>query len=149
MTSQTFVFVPRKAWPALTQFAPDRFPRLQSLFDTLEHGSEDMKYVRAELEKLVREFQNWGVAFLRRQREVELIASGWKAQIQRNLAGEYWAKHFEFLIKADLTITEKERLMRHASKHTDWPVKPVEDALKALDKPWKYRNPKYNQQSQG
>ena len=144
MSSPTLIFIPRIAWPALTQFAPERFPELQLQFDAPEIGSEQMKLVRAGLETLVRDFRKWAVAFLRHQREAELLAAGWLAQIRRNVAEQYWAKHFEFLTKADLTCTEKERLMRHLSKHKDQPVKPVEDALKALDKPWKYRNPKFN-----
>jgi len=149
MSSQTLIFIPRIAWPALAQFAPERFPELQLQFDSPETGSEQMKMVRAELETLVRDFRKWAVAFLRLQSAAELLAVGDLAQIRRKAAEEYWARHFEFLTKADLTITEKERLMRHLSKHKDRPVKPVEDALKALDKPWKYRNPKFNEPSRG
>ena len=136
--------VPRIAWPVLTEFAPERFPKLQFLFETLESGSEEMKFVRAELESLVCEFRSWALAFLRRQRDAELLASGYQAQVLRKQEEEYWAKHFDALAKADLTVTEYDRLMRHWSKHIDRPVKPVEDALKALDKPWKYRDPKFN-----
>ena len=146
MTTQIFLFVPRKAWPALTQFAPERFPKLQLQFDTLESGSEDMKRVRAELEKLVREFQNWAVAFLREQRQKELFTSGWLALFKGTAEREYWSERLEFLTKADLTITEQQRLVRRKQRF-DLPVKPVEDALKALEKPWKYRDPKFNVQS--
>jgi len=146
MTTQIFLFVPRKAWPALTQFAPERFPKLQLQFDTLESGSEDMKCVRAELEKLVREFQNWAVAFLREQRQKELFTSGWLALFKGTAEGEYWSERLEFLTKADLTITEQQRLVRRKQRF-DLSVKPVEDALKALEKPWKYRDPKFNVQS--
>jgi hypothetical protein len=147
MTTQTFLRVPRKAWPALTEFAPDRFPKLQLRFDSPDTGSEEMKSVRAEMETLVRDFRNCAVAFLRFNREAELLASGDLAQIQRKVAEQYWSPRLDALNKADLTFTEKERLMRHLNKHIDRPAKPVEDALKALDKPWKYRDPKFNEQS--
>ncbi len=143
MSNQTLILVPRIAWPALTQFAPERFPELQLRFDSPETGREQMKLVRAELETLVRDFRAWAVGFLRLQRQAELLAAGHHARIQRKIEQDYWAKQFAALANADLTPTEKERLMCHQRKHLDRPAKPVEDALKALAKPWKYREPKF------
>src|SRR5215510_6662696 len=132
--------IPRKAWPALIKFAPEEFTKLRLQFDASEPSSEAHKHVYAELEKLVKAFKEWARPFLAQERQVELLTLCGREQVQRKVEDEYWTKRFVHIMNVDLTVTEYERLMRHLIQHTKRPVKEVQEALRALDKPWKYRD---------
>ena len=132
--------IPEKAWPALIQFAPEQFTKLQLRFDASDTSSDEHKNVRAELERLVKAFREWAGPSLARERQAKLMALCGQTQLQRSLTENYWAKRFSDLMTIDLTATECERLMRQMFQQTKNPVKDVQEALRVLDKPWKYRD---------
>jgi len=133
-------FIPQFAWPALTQFAPERFPRLQVQFSDPSLGAEDQKRVRAEMESLVREFRASAVKYLRYHRKRKLLLMAAEERVrQTGLRPLLLARLLE-LDQADLTWKERERLLPRLSQQFDLPIKPIEDALQALDKPWRHRD---------
>jgi len=136
------ISIPKKAWPGLVHFAPEKFPTLLAQYDSLEPGSKERQLVGAELECLIAEFRRWAVTFRRLQRDAKLQLLAERVQREEKLDEEFWAKHFDALAAADLTPAEDERLARQIVKRTDRIVKPMEAALDALEKPGRYRDRK-------
>ena len=126
--------IPKKAWPGLIQFAPDRFPTLLSQFGSLEPGSKERQIVGEELDCLTGQFRSWAVDFVRRKEEAELLLLAKRVQRERQMDGEFWNKHFDTLAAADLTPIEEKRLAKLVVLRTNRIAKPIKAAVDALEK---------------
>lgn len=141
----TLLIIPQIAWPALTQFAPEKFPELQARLLHPDLTAQEQSQVRHELQLLINEFHKWAVSYLRRSAHGKLVLMGAQERVGQFAIGLKLKKLHE-LESVDLTPTENRRLgsqfleldFAATKPKEDGVVKSIEDAVKALEKPWKY-----------
>ena len=123
---------PQEAWPALAEFAPDKFVSLQLRFDQAASGSKERRNIQVEIEKLIAQFTEFAVASVAEQRKNDLVRIGDLVKSKHYLEKRFLATPLDELLKEDLTPTEVKRLGRLIDQQIGPSRGRVSDALKAL-----------------
>lgn len=131
---------PKEAWPALAVFAADRLVALQLRFDGAAPRSEEQSKVQVEIKEFIEEFKNYAAPLVAESRRRQLARVVELVKIKQNQESQFLDKSLNELCGADLTRTEKIRLVRLRHEIIDLRIDQVFAALKALQDSEKLRS---------